>query len=283
MSARTRTPADASLGLGSTIELNGTLRAAGSFSSVRGFSPASFGTIDTAGFDLAFSGANASGFTKSGFGTLTLSSPVAGTTTVTAGVLVLTHPSSGTVKLQGGTLQVAGVLTELDGPAVPGAAVLDIGGPAASSLTTGTFGQSSTGSLHVMFGIGAAGSDSWLTGGSLPINAGALQFEFQNLGGVTTGVDYPLISFITATPSVNTFALSPESAAAGWAGTFKVTAGINGQPGLVTVRFTSVPVPEPSGMVLALVGGTLLASAQRCVIKRRRRCISQRAAGSGRA
>jgi len=81
---------------------------------------------------------------------------------------------------------------------------------------------------------------------------------------VTTGVDYQLMSVPSfMTPSVGAFAFAPDMAAAGWAGTFKTA------PGSVSVRFTSVPVPEPSAIALALLGGVLLPLAARRASKAR--------------
>ena len=67
---------DANLGSGATIELNGgTLKAAASFSSIKALTTDSglAGAVDTAGFNLTFSGADNAGFSKVGSGTLTLS------------------------------------------------------------------------------------------------------------------------------------------------------------------------------------------------------------------
>ena len=109
-------------------------------------------------------------------------------------------------------------------------------------------------SLQIDFGIGSAGSDFWtissypVDGLQLPFNVPAFLFEFQNLGGVTTGVDYPLMSFMVAAsaPPEVMFGFAPDMAAAGWAGTFTTT------PTGVSVRFSSVP--EPSTCLLAAFG-----------------------------
>jgi fibronectin-binding autotransporter adhesin len=250
---------DANLGLASTIELGGgTLRAGGSFSSTKGFT--SGGSIDTAGFDVTFSGTDAGFLTKAGLGTLTLTNPSTGNTLITAGVLNLPHATSGTVQLFGGTLQAAGTLSWLDSSSASGIPILDLGGTAAATLTTGNFHPSPFGTLRIDFGIGSHSSDFWAISSPIspfPSNAGAFQFEFQNLGGVTTGVDYPLMSFSTffSAPSPNIFAFAPDMAAAGWAGTYKTTT--TG----VSVRFSSVP--EPSATAMLLIQGAVLALAAR--------------------
>jgi hypothetical protein len=89
------------------------------------------------------------------------------------------------------------------------------------------------------------------------LSAGAFQFEFQNLGGLQTGVDYPLTSFPSSVvgPSPNLFILAPDLIAAGWAGAFTVT------PNGLSVRFTAVP--EPSGIALACLPAALFAWAAR--------------------
>ncbi len=246
---------DANLGSGSAIDLSGgTLQAAGSFSSAKGItmiSPA-IATVNTAGFNLTFTGATNGSVFKNGQGTLTLTNTTA-TNFVEAGTLALPNGESGDVEILGGNLQVAGTLPSLDVELFStSTSILDIGGPAAARLTTNSFGLSG-GSLLIDFGIGSTSSDFWTISGNsfLPFNTGAFQFEFQNLGGVATGINYPLMSFSTfGAPSTSIFAFAPDMAAAGWSGTFTTTT--TG----VSVRFTSVPVtvPEPFAWVLALQG-----------------------------
>ena len=126
---------DSNLGLGSTIDLSGgTLKAAGNFSSSKGITKttANLGVIDTAGFNVTFSGPANTALGKSGLGALTLTTPVVGTINVNAGTLVLPNITSGSVGLLGGTLQASGTLTSLFLSTDPNAKlVLDIGGPPA--------------------------------------------------------------------------------------------------------------------------------------------------------
>lgn len=250
---------DSNLGLGSTIDLNGgqggVLMAAGNFSSSKGITNTTdvSGAINTAGFNVTFSGP-VTNVGKLGLGTLTLTNPVVGNINASAGTLALPNVTSGTVSL-GGTLQGSGTLTLLaDSSSKP---VLDIGGTAAAQLTTNIFRPGNPSSLlTVDFGLGSGASDLWTisSGGLGPflLNPGSIQFEFRNLGGVTTGVDYPLISF-SDSPTVqpaSAFAFAPDMAAAGWSGTFTSTSSG------VSVRFTSVP--EPSTVALLLLPLALL-------------------------
>jgi hypothetical protein len=237
------------------------LKAAGNFSSSKGITKttANLGVIDTAGFNVTFSGPANTALGKSGLGALTLTTPVVGTINVNAGTLVLPNITSGSVGLLGGTLQASGTLTSLFLSTDPNAKlVLDIGGPPAANLTTKKFtSQSLNTLLTVDFGLGSDGSDLWtissggLNGFGFPLNPGRIQFEFFNLGGVTTGIDYPLISYSSSAlaqpPSA--FAFAPDMAAAGWSGTFTSTSSG------VSVRFTSVP--EPSVTALLLLPGAL--------------------------
>ncbi len=254
---------DANLGTGSTIDLSGgTLRAAANFSSTKGFisNSALVGSVDTAGFNVAFSGVNSGTLSKQGLGTLTLAAGLTGTTNIFAGVLVLPNASSGRANLIGGTLQAAGTLTMfVSAPSFgSGTPILDLGGPVAATLTTGSYSGNPNSSLRINFGIGSGASDFWAISNTIPSTAGAFQFEFQNLGGVTTGVDYPLMSFVTffgPPPSPSIFAFAPDMAAAGWTGTFKTTSGG------VSVRFTSVP--ESSTTALLFLQGAVVAFAVR--------------------
>jgi fibronectin-binding autotransporter adhesin len=262
---------DSNLGLGSTVDLNGgnggasgVLMAAANFSSSKGVTNTTStpGDINTAGFNVTFSGP-VTNVNKLGLGTLTLSTPVVGKVVVNAGTLVLPNVTSGSVSLLGGALQASGTLTLLSLPVLPSAKlVLDIGGPAAANLTTNSFFSPSPNNLlTVEFGLGGDGSDLWtISSGGLsrfPLNSDSLQFEFSNLGGVMTGVDYPLISYsgsAFAQPA-SAFAFAPDMAAAGWSGTFISTSSG------VSVMFTSVP--EPSVTALMFLQGALLIWAAR--------------------
>jgi hypothetical protein len=166
---------------------------------------------------------------------------------------------------QGGTLQAAGALDGFGW--VTSGVSLDIGGPAAATLSIHTLFTPFLGgnNLTVDFGIGSTSSDLLkLTGPGQPISpltpAGAMQFEFQNLGDLTTGVDYPVITFANSTsfpPNANIFAFAPDMASKGFDGTFHVTSMG------VTVRFTSVPEPGTTALLLTQGPVLLLAASRR--------------------
>ena len=226
------------------------MKAGGSFSSTKSFvrNSAVVGAIDTAGFNLSFSGANTAGFTKKGLGSLTMSNHAVGSITQTEGSLILPAITAGAITLQGGTLQTNGILATLDvSSSTSVTPLLDIGGPGPGSLTANAFHWSGSGNIRVNFGVGSGSSDLWAITGSnnsLPTNPASILLEFSNLGGATTGVDYPLLSFSgVSAPNTNVFAFAPDMAALGWLGTFKVSSNT------VSVRFTAVP--EPSAIVLA--------------------------------
>jgi hypothetical protein len=146
---------------------------------------------------------------------------------------------------------------------------LDIGGTDAATLTTTILSQSSGSNLQILFGVGSESRDFWVISTPLSFAAtseGAFQFAFHNLGGVTIGHDYPLMSFSSffGAPSPNLFTFAPEMAEAGWAGTFSTTS-----TGL-SVRFSSVPVPEPRLTVLLLLQGAALVVAARRLAQKSR-------------
>lgn len=258
---------DANLGSGSTIDLTGgTLKAAGNFSSAKGFTGNSgiLGSIDTGGFNIAFSGANnGAQISKHGLGNLTLATGFPGNVSVDAGVLVLPNTTSGTANLFGGTLQVAGTLSSLNCTASSGIPILDLGGPAAATVTANNFDL--FGNVRVNFGIGNKNSDFLAAGQTIFPTNGKVQFEFTNLGGVRSGVDYPLMSYSTFSipPSPSIFTFASDMAAAGWAGTFKTTT--TG----VSVRFTSMPVPEPGATFLFLQAAIISLAVHRRFFMRR--------------
>ena len=249
---------DANLGLGTMInfgnawQAQGVLKAAGSFVSAKGIATDSGGgTINTNGFNVEFSGPVSGILTKTGAGTLTLDNSMLSNLTATQGFLVLPHGSSGGVTAP--NLQAAGSLSFLSWTGQSSTtSTLDIGGPAAATLTIGNFAANRAATYQVDFGLGAKSSDLLATTrlASFPSQPGDFQFEFQNLGGLTTGVAYPLISFPSSPaftpPSSSVFAIAPDLIAAGWAGTFTSTAS-----GL-SVTFTSVP--EPSAIWLLALG-----------------------------
>lgn len=253
---------DANLGTGTTIEFNGgTLKAAQSFSSSKNFTRGTnfVGTIDTAGFDLTFSGTNAAGISKTGAGSLTLTNPAAGSISVSQGSVILPSPTSGDVTLQGGTLVASGTLSSLS---LSSASTLDIGGNSAATLTTTSYSTTafSGQALTVRFGVGLSVQDLWTI--TNPVNSfslsnGAFLFDFQNLGGAMTGTNYTLMNVQTfGTPlTASMFGFSPTATAAGWAGNFSVDSNT------VSVNLTSVP--EPSAPALLALGGLFVLCWQR--------------------
>jgi hypothetical protein len=190
-----------------------------------------------------------------------------GSFTVDNGVLNLVNATNGTVDLNRGTLQAAGTLWNFHpGSLAAEDLILDIGGPAAATLTTEIFFPDlSLARLRIEFGIGNDASDLWKMNSGLFFlsDPGDLQFAFHNLGGVTTDVDYQLISYVDSfPPSPDLFTFAPDAAAAGWAGTFQ-----SKNTG-VYVRFTSVPVPEPGTAALLLLQGAALSLAARRWLRR---------------
>jgi len=253
---------DSNLGTGANVEFGGgTLEAAASFSSTKGLTKTSplAGNIDTNGFTLTFSGVNSGAINKVGSGTLTLSNASTGTTFATAGTLVLSQPTSGTAYLHGGILQAAGTLSNLT---FLNTSTLDIGGLAATTLSTTAFAANGSpiATLTIDFGVGGAGKDLWAIGGTLPVGnlvAGELQFDFQDLGGAGTGVSYQLMTFASSgsAPSQTLFAIAPDSAAKGWAGTFTTTNTS------ASVSFTATP--EPNVAAILACGGVALMMGER--------------------
>jgi autotransporter-associated beta strand protein len=237
------------------VEFNGgTLKAAQSFSSTKGFTKTTpyVGLIDTAGFNLTFSGTNTGAVEKLGAGTLTLTNPAPGSVYVNQGTLNLPNPTSGSVTLQGGGLLAAGTLSGLTFASTSG---LDIGGTGAATLTAQQFSQqaSSGQSLAVEFGLGISTSDLWKITSFFNIGAPAANtflFDFQNLGDATPGT-YTLMNIQSGgsslTPSM--FGFAPSAAAAGWNGTFSVTTTTSTT---VTVNITSTP--EPDSLALIALG-----------------------------
>jgi len=243
---------DANLGNGATVEFGGgTLLAGANFSSAKGLTKTSplAGYIDTNGHNVSFSGVNSGAINKIGSGTLTLSNGSTGTTYVTVGTLSLPNATAGASSLEGGILQAAGTLSSLT---VQSASTLDIGGPAAATLVTTSFSDHAI--LTIDFGIGSSGSDQWSITqpfSAMTLGAGSLQFEFQDLGGLTKGVDYPLLTFPSSggAPAPTLFALAPDLVAAGWAATFKTTTTS------ASVNFSSLPEPAPGVLAILASAG----------------------------
>lgn len=254
---------DANLGTGSSVQFNGgTLVAAQSFTSNKGLSrgTTASGKIDTAGFDVTFSGANTGALVKTGLGTLTLSNPAAGTVTVSQGTLVLPGATSGSVTLSGGVLKATGNLTSLS---LTSSSTLDIGGTGAASLTLGSISVQNGASHTFRFDLGISAQDLLAinnTNSLFLTGAPVFLFDFNDLGGVAIGTSYTLINMSTSgIPGNHPFAIAPSALAAGWNGTF--TAANN----KVSVTFTSTP--EPGSALLVSMGAMILGS------RRRRRCL----------
>jgi fibronectin-binding autotransporter adhesin len=231
---------DANLGTGPAVEFNSsTLRAAGSFSSSKGL-VGRFATIDTAGFDVAFSGPHAISISKKG-----------------AGALTLAAGASGSISLQAGKLQTSGTIdgmSILAAASAPAPAVLDIGGLAPATITTQSFSMLS-GKLEIDFGLGNVAQDliSITSLSSTFSLSSEVRFEFTDLGGVTTGIDYPLITYQSALGIPNkVFGLGAKTLAAGWIGTFTIN------PDNLSVRFTAVPEPRTWTLMLPAAAAGLL-------------------------
>ncbi|MEA3188357.1 MAG: autotransporter family porin [Chthoniobacter sp.] len=246
----------AALGTGKAIEFGGgTLKAAGNFSLAQNLtrSTSFVAVIDTGGFNVTVSGSN-SALQKSGSGTLILTNSAVGSVTLASGTMQLTRPTSGNATINGGTLIGSGTLSSLAFSGTTG--ILDIGGAPAFTLDAPISSSSllSLSRLTINFGIGSSGRDLWkLTSAPFFFNAaaGTFRFEFQNLGGATTGTNYTLMTFPSTfpSPSSSIFAFAPDMAAAGWTGTF-LTSGTD-----VRVSFTSVgAVPEPGSVILLTIG-----------------------------
>jgi autotransporter-associated beta strand protein len=258
---------DANLGTGSTIEFaGGTLRATQSFSSTKSFTNPipQIGIVDTGNFNLTFAGVSSGAISKTGTGTLTLTNPAPGTVYIQQGTLLLSNPTSGGMTLEGGTLVSGGTLSSLSFQSPN--SFLDIGGAAATTLTTEQLSHPFTGSnetLTVHFGLGLSGSDLWTIVSSSVFDFGSptaiFLFDFQNLGGVTAGQDYTLmnVQFGGVSLSSSMFAFAPSALSAGWNGIFNVT------PTTVSVHLTATPAPEPSSVLLLALGTLGLCSRRR--------------------
>lgn len=246
---------DANLGTGSEIQFNGgTLKAAGSFSSTKSLTNGApnGGVIDTAGFDVAFSGTN-SLLSKTGAGTLTLSNASPGNVLVFQGTLALTNPSSGSVGLLGGTLLASGSISGLRSYT---ASTLDIGGSIPTVLTTKSLRLESVGPLTVRFDLGPSAQDLWAITEtvtvSTPVPRNLLLFDFHSLGNIAPGSDFTLMEFGSSSRPLTSsmFGFAPAAIAAGWRGTFSVVSNE------VHVRIATAP--EPGSVALLVFGGMAL-------------------------
>lgn len=246
---------DVNLGAGSVVNVaGGTLQAAGSFTSVKSLQGGA-GTVDTAGYNVSFTGGNNTGsFTKAGAGMLLLTGSVS-SATLLAGTLNLSNLATGnaaSLTLLGGRLEASGGgvqrVTSFGSPAEisPGA----IG--QAASLTLGTLLVFSTGVVD--FDLGSNASDALTVSSFLSVsNTSGLLFRFGNLGGTKTGTAYPLLTLPSfgGGASASQFGIDAASTAAGYQGTFAV----NGN--MVSVTFTAVPEPGVCTLLLFGAGGVI--------------------------
>jgi autotransporter-associated beta strand protein len=215
------------------------------------------------------------GLTKAGNGTLTLTNLSAGSftgpTTINAGALLVNGSLSATSEVDvasGGTLGGTGSITTATG----GDVNLLVGGALAPGASAGTLtvNLSGGGELDLTAGIASTGSGALrfelatvpasdkitLTGGSLNIGVGSLDFgdfSFTTLAGFDTGGTYTL--FDGSLPIVGTLG--------------GITTGfINGQMFQLQLADGSndlvvAPVPEPATAVMSIAAFSLLALRRR--------------------
>ncbi len=259
---------DANLGTGTTVALNGgTLQSTAGFTSTKSLQ-GSGGTIDTGSNTVAFTGkTNTGSFTKNGAGILSLTGQV-GSISVNAGTLQLTNLTGTTTSfITLGNARLEAGVNGLQG-------VTSFGGTNAV-ISPGAHGQAATlpiGSLFV-YGqtvvdddLGSAGHDLLSVSSNLDLSTGtgpALLFRFNNLGGVQTGVAYPVLQLPSSQAfffNTDSLGIDSVSAAAGYKGAFSV---VNG-----TVDVTFSAVPEPS-VPVALLCGALVVWGGRTGLRRR--------------
>ena len=225
----------------------GTLQAAAGFSSTKGFTSNFYGSINTNGFNVAFSGSNAGRIYKTGSGTLTLSNPTVGNIYIYGGTLDLPNAASGNLtpalSYAATTIVASGTLTSV----LLGATLDLVDSTTGRLVVEDPLEPDGSGSV-IDFGVGSDSDLLTLNGSLSSIAVDSFMFNFTNFGGAQTGVNYPLIDLPTnfIAPSTNLFAFD---SAPGWAGTFSTTANT------VSVNFTSVPaaVPEPGTLALLAV------------------------------
>jgi len=216
-------------------------------------------------------------FNKAGTGTLSIAGTGAyeGSTTVEGGHLYLSG-TFGTgftnVTGQGDYLVKSGALLGVNGTLslstgtnarnvrVESGGTLQPGGESVAGTMTIAGGNASStglvflGASTIEFRLGTTRDSIILSGasmiGSALGGAGSVALDFLNNGGAIAGTTYDLISFGGTTQGIalNTFTLSSQSLASGWAGTF----GYGGDGNLL--QFTVASVPEPQVAGLCLVG-----------------------------
>lgn len=181
---------------------------------------------------------------------------------------------TGTIGLTGTaavTVASGGILDpgDVDDTGVVSAGTLTIGGD-----STGA-GLVFSGNATIRFSLGASVSDAIvLTGatmtGSAAGGAGSITFNFTNTGGVSAGQTFDLISFGGTSPGIvlSAFALSADSIAAGWGGTFSY----GGDGNLLQFTVTSSPIPEPRTLALAAGLGCFSIGVW-LRVRRRRACL----------
>lgn len=245
---------DSNLGVGTSLSFDGGfLRAAANFTSPKGFTGSA--AIDTGGYEVQFSGRVSGGITKYGTGRLTLADFDGGYASVGDGTLSLPAAEASNVSLDGGKLEASGRISHLT---INKASPIDLEPFKISTLEVGSLTPSSDSKISTfVFDLQSTLSDllfledTWL---GPPSSFNGFSISFRNLGEVGTGIDYKIMGFGTRPYFSLSLAISPESLAQGWAGSFTQT-----ETG-ITVRFSSVgaPVPEPSALLLLLLGLPLL-------------------------
>lgn len=233
----------------------GTLRFLGSSSIAKDVVVgAGGGTLDTAAFSPTIFGTVTGSLTKTGSGTLAIRNHTLGDLTVAQGRLSAVQATTGSVALFADTTLLTGANVTLARLSLIGRARLTIGSNAAGNLqTSSVLFQGSDASLNVDFDLGGAAQDHWtITSLVSGASSSALVFDFHDLGGLATGVDYEVLTlpnFGGGFLQPSNFALAPSLVSQGWSGTFRV------DPRSVTVNFAALP--EPSAVLLLLFAGGL--------------------------
>ena len=248
-----RAAVDNNLGAGSAVVLaGGTLQAAAGFTSAKSLQ-GSGGTLDTAGFNVAFNGGNnTAGVTKTGAGMLSLTGTV-GSVSVNAGLLHLSSlatNNAASIFLAGGRLEASGSGVSQVQTVGPSAEISPGGLGQAATLTLGTLMAS--GLAVIDFDLGSTASDLLTISSGLSLSGSPLLFRFSDLGGTRTGTAYTLMnlpSFNLGMPlSAASFGIDPASTASGYQGMFSL---VNNT---LSVTFTSVPEPRAAVWVLVALG-----------------------------